>query len=249
MNRRFAILIGAVLLGGASLAVPWPRTETPRSLSQELTLVKMVQVSGLDLPVEWFSLRQYEENDPAGLESLEGFEPIGRRLAEDALGVSQEKMRATLDALPDAVPGSSIRVPGDSGLCLHWDSSVGLLEPRNRAQDFALTSAARNQAKTLGWEENPPPAPGGPPGIPASRTAPPLTWRIAAATAELEKLPGRRSSLSGLGLLEVRSTGGSRFWAAGTPRAGGNPAVVAWLHVGEDDEGGLWFWFEELPAR
>ncbi|RMH04862.1 MAG: hypothetical protein D6702_02135 [Planctomycetota bacterium] len=249
MNKRLSILIGAAALAGAALAVPWAKGAPPRSLSQDLTLVALARVASVDLPVEWFSLRQYEENDPTGLTTLEGFEPLGKMLADDVLGIAPEAMPAVLAALPAAPPGPPVQVPGDAGLCLHWEPAAGVLQAFNRAHDFALDPAARDRAKTLGWERNPPEAPGAPPRIPASRTAPPDTWRIAAATADLEKLPGRRSTLSGLGLLEVNANGPSRFCAGGTPHDGPNPAVEAWLHVARDDAGGLWFWFEEQPVR
>ena len=52
---------------------------------------------------------------------------------------------------------------------------------------------------------------------------------------------------SGLGFLEVKiwPERQVRFRVGGTLKGGASETEEAWLHIAEDDLGGLWFWFQK----
>ncbi|MBC8329963.1 MAG: hypothetical protein H8E31_14585 [Planctomycetes bacterium] len=228
-----------LLLGVAAVALASEPNDGDGGGGNTVRLINREEVSGLDLPIEWFSLRTRQAADP-------GSGNLGKVLTQDALGIVPAVMPSVLASLSVEGVGATIELSAKSGLALYWEPSVGILEVKNLAFEFGATEEVRENARIKQMEDNLSTT-GRHGTAPLSRVGPPDWWRAAPATADPQAQSKARATQSGLGLLEVITfpNPSSRFSAGGTTKEGGDPDLLAWLHVGEDERGGLWFWFQE----
>jgi hypothetical protein len=246
MKAKHALTLCVLLLvvGGVAVGLSLRENAPEGTLSPTLNLISLQRVNKLDLPVEWYSLRTYEEVDPRTLVDPRPEDVTGKRLAEDAFGIPPGVMTSFIAGLQSTGASGSVWLPGESSLALHWESSAGILKAVNLAADFGPSIEARGGARLIYQEDN---SSSAGKGSPMSRVAPPDRWWAVPGDANLPERAGRPSPQSGLGFFEVSGDGSGVFAAGGTLKQGIKSSVTAWLHIAEDEFGDLWFWFQESP--
>ncbi len=232
---RWTVITGLVLTSAAQIR------SFESSSGSSLQLLYRLPMSEIQLPAEWFSMRDIQPFGEAY------WDPDGRyvwpteKVADDLLVASASDLVATF--LPYAVSDGQVEtsLPGESALLIRWEHGSGMLEVQNAA--WYAANGPESPFTLMGTESIPDPDPvtG---HRPSRADLPPQLKRWVPAVGASGHDPMRVSEPLGTGYLEIYGDGGMLFAAGGSLQDGPGDQQ-GWLNVAIDFYGDLYLWWDQ----
>ncbi len=230
---RWIGLAGLVLFGAQQI-------RSLENSSQPLQLLYRLPLAQIELPAEWFSLRDLQlTGDPYWNPDGDYVLPT-EKVAEDLLVAQLGDLGAVFADLPAAGADEPLQLPEGPALVIRWEHGSGMIELLHASWLFGADDAA--DATLMGKEavHAVDPVTG---ARPLRSERPPTVQRwVPAWNGSAD--PMDDPIQDGPGYLEVYGDGGMLLAASGSLESGPSDQQ-GWLNVAIDLYGDLYFWFDQ----